>query len=65
MLPVNGFNMDKSKTLYTNSDEGLTIQEGHDDPGVAHLSLLTKHNQFPTSCEIYVLPNNKILNSSV
>ena len=40
-------------------------QEGHDGPGVAHLSLLTMHNQFPTSCEIYVLPNNKILNSSV
>ena len=40
-------------------------QEVHDGPGVAHLSLLTKHNQFPTSCEIYVLPNNKILNSSV
>ena len=40
-------------------------QEGHDGPRVAHLSLLTKHNQFPTSCEIYVLPNNKILNSSV
>ena len=34
-------------------------QEGHDGPGVAHLSLLTKHNQFPTSCEIYVLPNKK------
>ena len=46
-----------------------TEQEGHDGPGVgpgaAHLSLLTKHNQFPTSCEIYVLPNNTILNSSV
>ena len=40
-------------------------QEGHNSPGVAHLSLLTKHNQFPTSCEIYVLPNNKFLNSSV
>ena len=35
-------------------------QEGHDGPGVAHLSLLTQHNQFPTSCEIYVLPNNRI-----
>ena len=44
---------------------GKGEQEGHDGPGVAHLSLLTKHNQFPTSCEIYVLPNNKILNSSV
>ena len=43
----------------------IFLQEGHDGPGVAHLSLLTKHNQFPTSCEIYVLPNNKILNSSV
>ena len=40
-------------------------QEGHDGPGVAHLSLLTKYKQFPTSCEIYVLPNNKISNSSV
>ena len=39
--------------------------KGHDGPGVAHLSLLTKHIQFPTSCDIYVLPNNKILNSSV
>ena len=43
----------------------IVKQEGHDGPGVAHLSLLTKHNQFPTSCEIYVLPNSKILNSSV
>ena len=48
-----------------NEQRVITQQEGHDGPGVAHLSLLTKHNQFPTSCEIYVLPNNKILNSSV
>ena len=30
-------------------------KKGYDGPGIAHLSLLTRHNQFAKSCQIHVL----------
>ena len=61
----NKFDIAQILSIKEQKNCGKQRQEGHDGPGVAHLSLRTKHNQFPTSCEIYVLPNNKILNSLV